>query len=54
MAGDLVYQEAPDNSWCWVFVHLYSMVVKLLFGGKNLEAGAAGEGDKRQKRPRGI
>ena len=54
MAGDLVPQEAPDNSGCWVFMYLYNVVVQLLLGEKNLEAGAAGEGDKWQKGKRGI
>ena len=46
MAGDLVPHEAPNSSLCWVFVYLYNVVVKLLLGKKNLEAGAAGEGDQ--------
>ena len=54
VAGDLVPQEAPVNSSCWFFVYLYKGVVKLLLGKKNLEAGAAGAGDKWQKEPRGI
>ena len=40
---------APDNSWCWGFVYLYNVVVQLLLGEKNLEAGAAGEWDKGTK-----
>ena len=30
VAGDLVPQEAPDNSWCWVFVYLYNVVKRTL------------------------
>ena len=37
----------PRNSWFWVFVYLFN--VSLQCGEKNLEAGAAGEGDKWQK-----
>ena len=54
VACDLLPQEAPDNSWCWVFVYLYNVVIKLLLGEKNLEAGDSGEGDKWQKGPSGI
>ena len=46
MPGDLVPQEAPVNLSCWFFVYLYNVVVKLLLGEKNLEAGAAGAGDE--------
>ena len=35
-------------------MYLYSVVVYLLLGGKNLDAGAAGEGVKLQKGPRGF
>ena len=53
VTGDLVPQEAPDKSRCWAFVYLYNVVVSILLGEKNLEAGAAGERDKWQKGPRG-
>ena len=44
----------PISSWFWVFVYLYTVVVWLLLGEKNLETGAACEGDKWQKGPREI
>jgi hypothetical protein len=45
VADELVPQEAPDPSLCWICVYLDNVVVQLLLGEKELEEGAAGEGD---------
>ena len=50
----LMPHEALDIYWFCVFVYIYSVIVLLLLGVKNLKAGAAGEGYNWQKGTRGI